>query len=277
MLYLLPSPIGNLSDITLRTLEVLKKGSVFLCEDTRVTQKLLLLLEQKGLLQRKERKFYAFHSHNQDAFLHNAKESFFLEDVIFMSDAGMPCVSDPGSALVRYAQRFHIPYQVLPSGSAVTLAYCCSGFGDGGFVFDGFLPHKSLERKLRFEFWREKLSNQNLPLVVFEAPHRLLESLHDLEKIDQDCEIFIIKEMTKKFEHFFKGHVLEVLRQIEGQNIQGEWVLVINFSIRVLEQKIGRVEVLELDIPPKIKAKLLSKITGESPKIWYEKIIEGNL
>lgn len=277
MLYLLPSPIGNLSDITLRILEILKQGSIFLCEDTRITQKLLLLLEQKGFLPKKERKFYAFHSHNQDAFLRHAQKSFFLEDVIFMSDAGMPCVSDPGSALVRYAQAFQIPYQVLPAGSAVTLAYSCSGFGDGGFVFDGFLPHKSLERKIKFEFWREHLAKEKLPLVVFESPHRLLESLSDLKEIDKDCEIFIIKEMTKKFERFFKGNILEVLRAIEGQNLQGEWVLVIQFSLGVLEQKIGKIEILELDIPPKIKAKLLSKITGESPKSWYEKIIEGNL
>lgn len=277
MLYLLPSPIGNLSDITLRTLEVLNQGFAFLCEDTRVTQRLLLLLEQKGFLQRKERKFYAFHSHNQDAFLQEIKETFFLEDVIFMSDAGMPCVSDPGSALVRYAQTHQIPYQVLPSGSAVTLAYCCSGFGDGGFVFDGFLPHKSLERRLRFEFWRESLRGEDLPLVVFEAPHRLLESLSNLEEIDQDCEIFIIKEMTKKFERFFKGSISEVLEKIGDQNLQGEWVLVIKFSSKVLEKKIGRIEVLGLDIPPKIKAKLLSKITGESSKSWYEKIIEGRL
>lgn len=277
MLYLLPSPIGNLSDITLRTLEILNQGGVFLCEDTRNTQKLLSLLEQRGFLQRKERRFLAFHSHNQDSFLQNIQESFFLEDVIFMSDAGMPCISDPGSALVRYAQTFHIPYQVLPSGSATTLAYSCSGFGDGGFVFDGFLPHKSLERKLKFEFWRENLGGQDLPLVVFESPHRLLESLHDLKEIDKDCEIFIIKEMTKKFERFFKGNILEVLQKLEGQNLQGEWVLVIKFSLGDLEQKIGKVEILELDIPPKIKAKLLSKITQESPKSWYEKIIEGNL
>lgn len=276
MLYLLPSPIGNLSDITLRTLEVLNQGDVFLCEDTRVTQKLLLLLEQKGFLQRKERKFYAFHSHNQDVFLQEIEKSFFLENVIFMSDAGMPCISDPGSALVRYAQTHKIPHQVLPSGSAVTLAYCCSGFGDGGFVFDGFLPHKSLERKLRFEFWRESLGGQ-LPLVVFEAPHRLFESLSDLEVIDQNCEIFIIKEMTKKFERSFKGNISEVLKEIKDKNLQGEWVLVIKFSLKIPEKKIGRTEVLELNLPPKIKAKLLSKITGEPSKSWYEKIIEGKL
>lgn len=277
MLYLLPSPIGNLSDITLRTLEVLNQGNIFLCEDTRVTKKLLLLLEQKKLLQKKERKFYVFHSHNQDSFLKHIHEGFFLADVIFMSDAGMPCVSDPGSALVQYAQRFQIPYKVLPSGSAVTLAYAYSGFGDTGFVFDGFLPHKCLERKLKFEFWRENLSKEKLPLVVFEAPHRLLESLRDLREIDQDCEIFIIKEMTKKFECFFKGKISEILQQIQDKNLQGEWVLVIQFSLKALERKIGRVEILQSDIPPKVKAKLLSKITGESSKSWYEKIIKGNL
>lgn len=277
MLYLLPSPIGHLSDITLRTLEILAQGSVFLCEDTRVTRKLLLLLEQKGLLQKKERKFYAFHSHNQDSFLQTTNQSFFSSDVIFMSDAGMPCISDPGSALVRYAQTFEIPYQVLPAGSAVTLAYCSSGFADGGFVFDGFLPHKSLERKLRFEFWRESLAKKDLPLVVFESPHRLLEALDDLKEIDLDSEIFITKEMTKKFESSFRGNILDVLGWIKNQSLQGEWVLVIRFSLQEVEPKIGKIEILESEIPLKAKAKLLAKMSGESSKSLYEKMIKGIL
>lgn len=273
MLYLLPSPIGNLSDITLRTLEVLKGGDVFLCEDTRVTQRLLSLLEKKGLLQAKERKFYAFHSHNQDSFLHHVDELFFAVDVIFMSDAGMPCVSDPGSALVRYAQRHEIPYEILPSGSAPILAYCYSGFGDDGFVFDGFLPHKSLERKSRLMHWREMLLG-SLPLVIFESPLRLLASLQDLCEIDSDCEVFVIKEMTKKFERFFKGGIGEVLEEMKCENLHGEWVLVVRFSPKSLEKKLGSLEVLGLDIPPKIKAKLLSKITDQSPKSWYQKLTE---
>lgn len=273
MLYLLPSPIGNLSDITLRVLEILQKGEVFLCEDTRLTRKLLSLLEQKGFLLQKERRFFSFHSHNQDDFFDKLDPSFFDPIVIFMSDAGMPCISDPGSMLVRYAQQFGLPYEVLPGGSASTLVYCYSGFGDGGFVFDGFLPHKRAERRMKLLQWREILSAINLPLIAFEAPHRIFETLQDLREIDEECEVFAIKEMTKKFERFFRGKVENVLCQIQGQNLHGEWALVLRFSSLKCEKKIGSAEVMELDIPPKVKAKILSKITDLSSKDWYEKLL----
>lgn len=272
MLYLLPSPLGNLSDITLRTLEVLQKADVFLCEDTRVTRKLLSLLEQKVNLQKKERKFFSFHSHNQNHFLQEVNPNFFDSIVVFMSDAGMPCVSDPGSALVQYAQNFQIPYEVVPGGSAVVLAYSYSGFGDGGFVFDGFLPHKKADRKTKLLHWREKLTSQNLPLIVFESPSRILDSLEDLRGIDGECEIFAIKEMTKKFERFFRGNVLEVMTKMQYENLQGEWVIVIRFTPISDEKKLGSLEILELEIPPKIKAKILAKITPMSSKDWYQKI-----
>lgn len=273
MLYLLPSPIGNLSDVTLRVLEILQKGEVFLCEDTRVTRKLLSLLEQRGFLQKKERRFFPFHSHNQDNFLDQLNPSFFDPVVVFMSDAGMPCISDPGSILVQYAQNFQIPYEVLPAGSAVTLAYSYSGFGDGGFVFDGFLPHKRAERRVKLLQWREILSAINLPLITFEAPHRIFETLQDLREIDSMCEVFAIKEMTKRFERFFRGKIEDVLCQIQGENLHGEWVLVLQFSALKHEKKMGSAEILEFDIPPKIKAKILAKMTDLSPKDWYQKIL----
>lgn len=274
MLYLLPSPIGNLADITLRTLQILQKCDVFLCEDTRVTRKLFSLLEQNGTLLKKERSFLSFHSHNQSLFLQNLNPSFFDVDVAFMSDAGMPCVSDPGSLLVEYAQKNRIPYEVLPGPSALTLAYAYSGFGDGGFVFDGFLPSKSLERQERLAYWREILGDTQA-LIVFESPYRLIESLEDLCRIDAQCNVFMIKEMTKKFEMHYKGGVTEVLELLKDKQILGEWVFVLKFSSKTKENKLGKVEILHMDLPPKIKAKLLSKITADSAKNWYQKIIEG--
>lgn len=277
MLYLLPSPIGNLSDVTLHTLHILHKADVVLCEDTRVTQKLLTLLEQNGSLIRKERRFFAFHSHNQNSFLANISVSFFESCVVFMSDAGMPCVSDPGSLLVQYAQRNEIAYEVVAGGSAVTLAHAYSGFGDGGFVFDGFLPHKSIERQNKLTFWHEVLGEREISLIVFESPYRLLESLKDLCSIDWECRVFAIKEMTKKFEASFRGKPHEILHKLEGEKILGEWVLVLRFSEKKQEKKLGFLDVWHADLPPKIKSKLLSKISDRNPKEWYQEIIGEKL
>lgn len=273
MLYLLPSPLGNLSDISLRTLEVLKSIEVFLCEDTRMTQKLLLLLEQKGYLapSQTQRKFISFHTHNQEEFFKNIQQDFFNQNVAFLSDAGMPCVSDPGSLLVCYAQQNKIPYEVLGGGSASTLAYAYSGFGDSGFVFDSFLPHKSAQRVQRLCFWQEVLSQRGIPLVCFESPHRILESLEDIAKLE--CEVFAIKEISKKFEKFYKGRSEEVLEILREENTQGEWCLVIKFDTKEEGKKLGEVEILSLDLPPKIKAKLLSEVTSIPSKQWYERLI----
>ncbi|WP_027326803.1 16S rRNA (cytidine(1402)-2'-O)-methyltransferase [Helicobacter pametensis] len=274
MLYLLPTPIGNLADVTLRTLRVLQSCDKLLCEDTRITQKLLMLLEQQGLLPKKQRELFSFHSHNQESFLSRMTPSFFDQDIAFLSDAGMPCVSDPGSALVRYAQDHQIPYEVLLGGSAVVLAHAYSGFGDHGFVFDGFLPTKSAERQERFAFWRDVLPHRGISLIVFESPHRLRESLEDLGRIDENCYVFAIKEMTKKFETSFCGFASEILDSLDQGKILGEWVLVLRFSSKEDERKLGKVDILQADLPPKLKAKLLAKITGDETKEWYQKLME---
>lgn len=272
----MPSPLGNLSDITLQTLEVLKKIEVFLCEDTRVTQRLLSLLEQKGYLPiNHQRKFISFHTHNQEEFFKHIQEDFFSQNVAFLSDAGMPCVSDPGSLLVSYAQKRNIPYEVLAGGSAPALAYAYSGFGDSGYVFDAFLPHKSSERVQRIRFWQEVLGEREIPLVCFESPHRILESLEDIAKVEGSLQIFAIKEMTKKFQKFWKGEVKEVLEILKGENTQGEWCLVLKFDKANKERKIGEVELLALDLPPKIKAKLLSEVSNKPTKEWYEILLKG--
>lgn len=274
MLYLLPTPLGNLADVTLRTLQVLQECDVLLCEDTRVTQKLLFLLEQNGSLVKKKREFFSFHSHNQIAFLENTSPTFFESCVGFMSDAGMPCVSDPGSILIQYAKRNQIPFEILPAGSAVTLAHAYSGLGDSGFVFDGFLPHKSNDRQKRLASWKEILNSQEQALIVYESPHRLLNSLIDIQSVDRDCYIFAIKEMTKKFQASFEGNITEVLQKLRETKILGEWVLVLKFSKQEKEYKLGVLEVMQSDVPPKIKAKLLSQMTGQSTKEWYQRVIE---
>lgn len=275
MLYLLPTPLGNLADITLHTLDILNRAEVFLCEDTRVSKQLLLLLQQRGYIKEKERVFYSFHTHNQEKFLNEISQDFFLQLVVFMSDAGMPCISDPGSMLINYARKHLIDFEVLLGGSAPALAFAYSGFGDRGYVFDSFLPHKREERKNRLRYWHQSLGmNDGLPLVCFESPHRILESLQDLYEVDSNCKLFAIKEMTKKFQRSFLGSVKEVMEQMQGENLQGEWCLVIEFSKKDAYKTLSAQEVLELPIAPKLKSKILSKLTNISTKEWYERLLE---
>lgn len=275
MLYLLPTPLGNLADITLHVLDILNQVEVFLCEDTRISKQLLLLLQQRGYIKEKKRVFHSFHTHNQERFLKEVAENFFTQDVVFMSDAGMPCVSDPGSMLINYARNHCIDFEVLLGGSAPALAFAYSGFGDRGYVFESFLPHKRGERKERLRYWYQSLGIINsVPLVCFESPHRLLESLHDLSEVDRDCKLFAIKEMTKKFQKSFLGNVQEVLEQMQGENLQGEWCLVIDFSKKDLQKTLSAQEVLGLPIAPKLKSKILAKMTNIPTKEWYERLLE---
>lgn len=275
MLYLLPTPLGNLADITLHTLDILNQAEVFLCEDTRVSKRLLQLLEQRNLLNKKERIFYSFHTHNQEDFLQQISPDFFEKDVVFMSDAGMPCISDPGCLLVDFAREKGVKFEIILGGSAPALAFAYSGFGDKGYVFDGFLPHKKEERRERIRFWKNNLGiKEGIPLVCFESPHRLVESLHDLFDIDSCCRLLAIKEMTKKFQKSFFGNIGEVITQMQNENLQGEWCLVIDFSKEKCYKSLSVQEVRELPLPPKLKSKLLAKLTDLPIKYWYEQILE---
>ncbi|TSA83093.1 16S rRNA (cytidine(1402)-2'-O)-methyltransferase [Helicobacter mehlei] len=278
MLTLLPTPIGNLKDMTWRALEALVSCDVFLCEDVRVTKRLLFLLEQQtwaqGILQTgskplKQKPFMSFHSHNQEAFLKQVEPSFFRDrHVIFASDAGMPCVSDPGARLVSFAQEHNIAYEVLPGASACVGAYSASGFESAGFCFVGFLPPKLHDRRAKIA---QLLAETPKVLVFYESPHRLLDTLEDLAQIAHQSALFAIKEMTKLHECFFKGSVLEVSQQIRAlgrKALQGEWVLVLqNREKREPSLPLSSIEQMEL--PPKIKAKLVAKTLGVSPKEVY--------
>ena len=282
MITLLPTPIGNLGDISLRTLEVLAESEIVLCEDTRVTKKLLSLLQKSPIISSnfpeifQDKVFYPFHSHNQREFLAQRDRAFFDKKVVFLSDAGMPCVSDPGALLVAYAQEHGIAYDVLPGSNACVLAYCMSGVEDSGFVFGGFLPHKKEERKkvlLEYFGANSRLSG-NQSIIFYESPHRILDSLADLAALDRECKVFAIKEMTKINQKFFTGSAQEVLGRIKGENIKGEWVLVLN-PTHTQERVLSLEEIEQMSLPPKVRAKLLAKLTGQDPKAIYQNHIEG--
>ncbi|PAF42605.1 16S rRNA (cytidine(1402)-2'-O)-methyltransferase [Helicobacter sp. 11S03491-1] len=283
MLTFLPTPIGNLADITLRSLEVLANADVVMCEDVRVSKKLIKLLGKNPIAQQyfhgifNQKQFISFHSHNQEDFLNSIEVDFFHEHhIAFMSDAGMPCVSDPGAILVAYALKNGIDYDVLPGCSAGVNAYCFCGFVSDGFLFAGFLPHKQKDRQQRIDNFLQTIGSfeQNISIVVYESPHRILESLEDIVLLAPEIKLFAIKEMTKIHQKFFVGKSSEVLSQIRQSNTNGEWVLVLEGG-KTKEATLSSNQILQMDLPPKIKAKLLSKLQNTDAKTIYEKICHG--
>ncbi|BCD68664.1 16S rRNA (cytidine(1402)-2'-O)-methyltransferase [Nitratiruptor sp. YY09-18] len=266
MLTLLPTPIGNLEDITFRALRALEQCSVVLCEDTRVAKRLLQLLAQKFSLEFGQKRFISLHEHNQNAFLAKLEPSFFSQDVVYMSDAGMPGISDPGAKLVAYAQEHNIPYTVLPGPSAFVTAYVASGFGQKEFCFYGFLPHKGQERSQSLQ----KILQNSHNVILYEAPHRLLKLLEEITQIDPSRDLFLAKELTKIHEKFYKGEAKDLFEQLKNENIKGEWVVVVRASQQKQEQLcLGVEDLLALSLPKKELAKLLAKVSEKSVKEWY--------
>ncbi len=271
MITFVPTPIGNMGDISFRTLEVLKDGELILCEDTRITKKLLNLLSSKYELEFPNYQFISLHSHNEKQFLQNVENQNLLKEknTIYMSDAGMPCVSDPGSLLVDFCLKHEIDFDVLPGSNAVLTAYASSGFNDTTFTFFGFLPHKGNDRKIKLE---QVLASQTLS-ILYESPHRLLKLLKELNELVPYREIFVVKELTKKFQKRYKGEVQEIYNSLKNEEIKGEWVIVLESKKQTSHGVITQEDILGVELAPKQKAKLLAKITGENVKDIYNKLI----
>ncbi len=268
MLHFIPTPIGNLEDISLRSLRLLGTATTIFCEDTRVTKRLIYLLKEKALIDPPQQKFISLHSHNEKEVLEKLDPALFKEEVLYVSDAGMPVVSDPGCELVRFAQYHAIDYDVLPGANAALLAYASSGFCENRFLFYGFLPHKGKERKSALH---EAMYNGYVT-ILYEAPHRLIKLLEQICNIDPNREIFLIKEATKRFQKRFRGSAEQILEELKIQNIKGEWVVVLNSDKK--ETGVITVEdIMQLDIPKKQAAKLIAKITGKSPKECYNDLL----
>jgi 16S rRNA (cytidine1402-2'-O)-methyltransferase len=215
-LVLVPTPLGNLGDITLRALEALKDCDLVACEDTRRTGKLLSHFEiEKPLLR--------FDDHADPATFERVKLALGSRQTIaYCSDAGMPGVNDPGFELARLSREMGAKVTVLPGPSAVTLAVVASGLPSHAFSFWGYLPSRSEPRKT----FIRKLASQEETVVVFETPHRILETLSELEEIMPDREIALGRELTKLHETWYRGMPSQV-RSALGTETRGEMVLVI--------------------------------------------------
>ena len=218
MIYVVATPIGNLGDITLRALEVLKSVDVVAAEDTRHSGLLLKHFEIK-------KPFVSYHEHNEAARTAELVERLAQdESVALITDAGTPGLSDPGLRLVRECINRKLPFTIVPGPSSILMALVGSGFSTERFSFRGFLPVKSgrRERELQIAAEREETT------LFFESPYRLVKTLQACSAIMSDRQLCVARELTKKFEEFRHGTATELLAHYEAHPAKGEIVLVIS-------------------------------------------------
>lgn len=216
-LYLVATPIGNLEDISLRALRVLKEVDLIACEDTRQTLKLLAHFEIRKPLE-------SYHEHNE--MTRSAELVLRIEEgarVALVSDAGTPVISDPGHHLVALCLRHHLPVIPIPGPSAIVAALAASGMPSEEFTFIGFLPARPAERRRRLQ----QLSPEPRTLVLYEAPHRLLAALDDAMEILGNRRAAIARELTKVHEEFLHGRMEELIAAFKKRPPRGEITLLI--------------------------------------------------
>lgn len=228
ILYLCPTPIGNLGDMTIRTLEVLKSVDLIAAEDTRNTLKLLNHFEINVPLT-------SYYEHNKaqkgGVIIEKLKSG---QNVALVSDAGMPAISDPGEDLVRLCIDEEIQVVPLPGPSAFTTALVASGMPTGRFSFEGFLTTNKRNRKIHLE----EVKNDTRTLIFYEAPHKLMSTLCDMLEFFGDREIVLARELTKKFEEFFRTTIAKAIEHYEQTPPKGEFVLIIKGKDeKVLEEE----------------------------------------
>ncbi|MGZ8500758.1 MAG: 16S rRNA (cytidine(1402)-2'-O)-methyltransferase [Candidatus Binatia bacterium] len=217
ILYIVPTPVGNLEDITLRALRVLKEVELIAAEDTRHTQHLLAHFGIKTALT-------SYHDHNERGKARTLVQRLKSgASIALVSDAGTPAISDPGYRIVVDAIQAGIQVVPLPGASALTTALSASGLPTERFLFEGFLPAKAQERKAKLQSLRGEVAT----LVFYEAPHRLLDSLAEMVKIFGDREIAVARELTKVHEEFLRGKLSEVIGALADRDIKGEIVIMV--------------------------------------------------
>lgn len=216
-LVLIPSPIGNLSDITKRAIEEIENSDLIFCEDTRHTVKLLNHLEIKKTL----KSYHKFNEHKiVESIINKLKNGY---RVGLISDAGTPGISDPGYLIVKKCIEHNIEVECLPGPTALIPALVISGLPCERFTFEGFLPIKK-GRKTRLE----ELSIEKRTMIFYESPHKLIKTLNDFSKaFGSEREVSVTKEISKVFESTFRGKIVEVIEQINETKIKGEFVIVV--------------------------------------------------
>ena len=216
-LYIVPTPIGNLDDITLRAIKTLKEADYILAEDTRTTS---FLLKHLGI----EKKLYSHHKFNEHATAASVAEAIGEgRTVALVSDAGTPGISDPGFLLVRTCVEAGIEVETLPGATALIPALVQSGFPCDRFCFEGFLPQKKGRTKRL-----QELSTENRSIIFYESPFRVVKCLEQLAEVfGAERKVSVSRELTKKFEQTVRGTISEVLDHFREHEPKGEFVIVV--------------------------------------------------
>ncbi|OGY47141.1 MAG: 16S rRNA (cytidine(1402)-2'-O)-methyltransferase [Candidatus Buchananbacteria bacterium RIFCSPHIGHO2_02_FULL_38_8] len=216
VLYVVATPIGNLKDITLRALEILKEVDLIVCEDTRVSNKLLNHYKI-------DKPTISYHQHSDivktDRIIAELKSG---KNIALVSDAGTPGISDPGNKLVAAAVAAGIKVIPIPGPSAVAAALSVAGLPTDRFLFLGFLPHKKGRETLIKQIIESKYT-----IVFYESVHRIIKTLDQLKKFGLERQVVVCRELTKMFEEVVRGDIEEVLKHFEGKEPKGEFVVVI--------------------------------------------------
>ncbi len=216
-LYIVPTPIGNLDDITLRAVDVLRRVDFILAEDTRTT---LFLLKHLGI----EKRLYSHHKFNEHATVRMVAETIAAgRDAALVSDAGTPGISDPGFLLVRTCVEAGIEVETLPGATALIPALVQSGFPCDRFCFEGFLPQKKGRSKQL-----QRLADEERTMIFYESPFRVVKCLEQFAEVfGPDRPVSVSRELTKKFEETVRGTIAEVLEHFRANEPRGEFVLVV--------------------------------------------------
>lgn len=268
-LYIVATPIGNLEDITLRALRVLKDVDLIAAEDTRHTQ---ILLDHHGI----RASVTSYHEHNEKAKAQELVRQ--LEkgvNIALVSDAGTPAISDPGYRLIMTAITAGVRVVPIPGASALTAVLSASGLPTDGFVFDGFLPAKQHQRRARLQ----TLCRETKTLIFYEAPHRLRECLGDIREILGDREMTLAREVSKVHEEFLRGPVSQILQQIAERPVKGELTLIIRgwdqqTAVSLEEVKQEAHELLAQGMRVKEIAEVLGEKYGHAKKEIYRMTVD---
>ncbi len=270
-LYVIATPIGNLKDITIRALEVLKQCDLVACEDTRHSQR---LFQAHNI----HTKTVALHQHNE-----NHQSQKFIDQLLdgknlaLVSDAGTPLISDPGFPLLLLAHENHIKVVPIPGPSALIALLSVAAINTQPFVFHGFLPAKPKQRLAEYESWLDT----NATHVFYESSHRIVGSIKQLVTVfGVDAEIAMGRELTKTYEQIFKGQAAELLQLIEDNNHhqKGEFVLAVHNKIKPSTNEIGKkpaelIQHLQPLLPPKTVAKIVADHYQLNKKLVYQFIL----
>jgi len=256
-LYICGTPIGNLEDITLRSLKTLRKVDLIAAEDTRHTRKLLNHYHI-------DKPLTSYHEFNKgeksDYILQYLKKG---QDVALVSDAGMPGICDPGYEIINLVIQNHIQVIPIPGVSALTTALVISGFEMSSFIFEGFIPKKKTEKEKFFS----RLKEEKRTVIFYESPYRIKDSLTIIKKTMGERRIVITRELTKKFEEIKRGYLSEIINEVSPQNIKGELTL-------VLQGFKGKKNELESTVDDsKIKDEIKKKMKIYLKKGYYNKDI----